>query len=84
MSEGTLTFRTSERAAMDRLAIDASCVLLGEFRPDDAPTMQVGFVSLASAAEFVRELALDDVRVLAAPHEDANVLLAAILGATLH
>lgn len=80
-------FRTVARARMDRLAIDASSILLGEVRPEDSPAVQIGFLTVASAAEFVRELQVEDVRVLAAPHEDGAVLLAEIIAgvtATVH
>lgn len=72
-------FRTAARCHADRLAMDFDAVLLGEVRPEDSPAVQIGFLSIASAAEFVRELRLEDVRVLAAPHEDAAGLLADII-----
>ncbi len=87
MSDPTLILRTRERAALDRLAIRPDAELLGELRPEESPAMQINFVSVESAREFVRELALADVRLLAAPHEDADALLAQVQhepGGTIH
>lgn len=80
MSEATVIFRTRARAELDRLAIDPGVALLGELRPEEEPAMAVGFLSLAAAGLFVRELAIGDVRLLAAPFEDADALLAVIRG----
>lgn len=87
MSDPTLILRTRDRAELDRLAIRPDAELLGELRPEEAPATQINFETIAMARLFVSELALADVRVLAASHEDAAAILAQVQhepGATIH
>ena len=87
MSEPAVIFRTQARAELDRLAINPGCELLGELRPPEAPATLINFETVAMARLFVSELALADVRVLAAPDEDADAILAQVqseAGQTIH
>lgn len=85
--EPAVIFRTRSRCEAEGLGILPSAELLGELRPPEVVATQINFETVASAALFVAELDLAQVQVLAAPHEDAAALLAAIRGdvaATVH